>query len=301
MIATASVLWQHPWAGIALAATSFGALVAALTWYSVGASTPPETRRKLLHVGSGLLTLPFPFLFADLWPVLLLTGSTVLFLAGVKFLRPGRRRFGNILPAVGRTTFGELYFPAAVALVFWLSLGEHPIMFVVPVLVLSFADAGSAVIGKRYGTTRYGSANKTIEGSLAFAVVAFACIYVPLLVWHPSTSSGHPSTSSGQGAGQIEAVLIAVTLALAVTLIEGVARRGRDNLFIPIGTYFILAALLDLDTRGLQLWLVIALALVCFIVMRIGSTQPAVDRHPNARIRVDWPAGRSVRRKRSWA
>jgi phytol kinase len=296
MIAPASAfLWQHPWAGIALAAASFGALVAALKWYAFGATAHPETRRKLLHVGSGLLTLPFPFLFADVWPVLLLTGSTAVFLAAVKFLPPGRRRFGGILPGVGRTTFGELYFPTAVALIFWLSHGEHPIMFVVPVLVLSIADAGSAVIGMRYGTTPYGSAHKTIEGSLAFAVVAFVCIYLPLLVWGPSRGSG-------QGVGQIEAVLIALTLALAVTLIEGVARRGRDNLFIPVGTYFILGALLDLDIPGLQLWLVIVVALVGLIVMRVGSTQRNVHRYPVARIRVGWPAGRAdVRRKRSCA
>ena len=295
MIAPASAfLWQHPWAGIALAAASFGALVAALKWYAFGATAHPETRRKLLHVGSGLLTLPFPFLFADVWPVLLLTGSTAVFLAAVKFLPPGRRRFGGILPGVGRTTFGELYFPTAVAMVFWLSHGEHPIMFVVPVLVLSIADAGSAVIGKRYGTILYGSANKTVEGSLAFAVVAFVCIYVPLIVWHPSTGSGQ--------AGRIEAVLIAATLALAVTLIEGVARRGRDNLFIPVGTYFILGALLDLDIPGLQLWLVLVVALVGLIVMRLGSTERNVHRHPAARICVGWPAGRAdVRRKRSCA
>ena len=126
MIAPASAfLWQHPWAGIALAAASFGALVAALKWYAFRRATAhPETRRKLLHVGSGLLTLPFPFLFADVWPVLLLTGSTAVFLAAVKFLPPGRRRFGGILPGVGRTTFGELCF-TAVAMVFWLSHGEH--------------------------------------------------------------------------------------------------------------------------------------------------------------------------------
>jgi phytol kinase len=129
-----------------------------------------------------------------------------------------------------------------------------------------------------------------MEGSLAFAVVAFFCTYMPL-VWGPST-----------GSGQIESVLIALTLALAVTLIEGVARRGRDNLFIPVGTYFILGALLDLDIPGLQRWLVIVVALVGLIVMRVGSTQRNACHYPAARIGVGWPAGRTdVRRKSSCA
>jgi phytol kinase len=158
-------------------------------------------------------------------------------------------------------------------------------MFVIPVLVLTIADAGSAVIGKRYGATRYGSANKTLEGSLAFAIVALVCIYVPLAV-------------SGV-VGRIETALIASTLALAVTLIEGIARRGRDNLFIPVGTYFILGALLDLDIHGLQLWLVIAIAVAGLLVMRVGATNRPVQGHA---IRAGWPLGRAdVRRKRSWA
>ena len=95
------------------------------------------------------------------------------------------------------------------------------------------------------GTIRYGSANKTVEAPLLCGRGIRLHLRAPGCL-APFDRRRAPFDGLREGADD-EAVLIAATLALAVTLIEGVARRGRDNLFIPIGTYFILAALLDLD------------------------------------------------------
>jgi phytol kinase len=100
--------------------------------------------------------------------------------------------------------------------------------------------------------TRYLGASKSLEGSVAFVVVAFFCVHVPLLVW--------------SDVGRSESLLIAATLALLVMLLEGSAWRGLDNLFIPIGGYFLLRAYMPLEAAALAPRLVVTLALVVLVV-----------------------------------
>jgi phytol kinase len=253
----------NPWIAIALAMTAFLALFATLKLYARFAQPHPEAVRKLLHAGSGLLTLSFPFVFNDVWPVLLLTGATAVLIATIKFSPWWHRRLGNVVDGVARTTLGEIYFPIAVAIVFWLSYGRTPLLFVIPVLVLTLADATGAVIGLRYGQSHYVGANKTFEGSAAFLVVAFFCIHVPLLLW--------------SDVGRVETLLISATLALVVMLLEGSAWRGLDNLFIPIGGYFLLRAYLPLDAPALALRFAVVVTLVVLVILSRRSTTLADD------------------------
>jgi phytol kinase len=96
-------------------------------------------------------------------------------------------------------------------------------------------------------------ASKSLEGSVAFVVVAFFCVHVPLLLW--------------SDVGRAEALLIAATLALLVMLLEGSAWRGLDNLFIPIGGYFLLRAYLSMDAAALLPRLIVTVVLVVLIVV----------------------------------
>jgi phytol kinase len=253
----------NPWIAIALAMAAFLTLFGALKLYTRFASPHPEAARKLLHAGSGLLTLSFPFVFNERWPVLLLTGATAILIAMIKFSPWWHRRLGSVVDGAPRTTLGEIYFPIAVAIVFWLSFGQTPLLFVIPVLVLTLADATGAVIGLRYGLSHYVGASKTFEGSAAFVVVAFFCIHVPLLLW--------------SDIGRVETLLISATLALVVMLLEGSAWRGLDNLFIPIGGFFLLRAYLPLDVPALLIRFVVVVALVVLVVLSRRSTTLADD------------------------
>jgi phytol kinase len=255
---TAPSVMANVWAAGAAVLGAFLLLFTAVALYA-RAGGQPEITRKLVHTGSGLLTLSFPFLFRDIWPVLLLTAASASLVAGVKFVPALRRRAGGTVSGVERTTFGELYFPLSVALVFWLAHGKGPLLFVIPVLVLTLADATGALVGGRYGTIRYEGANKTLEGSIAFLVVAFLCIHVPLLLW--------------TSIGRLETLLIAMTLGLLVMLLEGSAWRGLDNLFIPIGGYFLLRAYVTFDAPALAARLAVTVALVALVVaMRRRTT-----------------------------
>jgi phytol kinase len=250
MIAT---LVSGPWLAIAVLMVAFLALIAGLALYQRIGSPQPESVRKLLHVVSGLLTLSFPFLFADIWPVLLLTGLSAMMIAAMKWLRPVRARLGRVVGGDDRSTLGEIYFPLAVAIVFTLAHGRSPLLFCIPIVVLTLADATGALIGIRYGRTRYVGAAKSLEGSVAFAIVAFFCIDVPLTLW--------------SDVGRVETLLIASTLALLVMLLEGAAWRGLDNLFVPLGVFFVLRTWLDLDIAALSARLCVTVALVAVIVL----------------------------------
>ena len=230
---------------------AFLTLIAALQLFQRRYAPHPELPRKVLHAGSGLLTLSFPFLFTETWPVLILTGGSAITLAAIKFLKPLRKPLGRVVDGVSRTTLGEIYFPIAVAIVFWLSRGKSPLLFCIPILVLTVADATCALVGMRYGQTRFAGANKSLEGSVAFIVVAFFCIHVPLILW--------------SDVGRIEALLISLTLALLVMLLEGSAWRGLDNLFIPIGGFFLLQASMPLGVDELLRRFLVTVALVVIV------------------------------------
>ena len=254
MSATAlPALAQNPWLGIAAALGGFLLLFAGLQIVARTGTVQGESTRKMFHAGSGVLTLAFPFIFRETWPVLLLTGASAALIGAVKFVSPLRARFGGVANRVDRTTLGELYFPISVALLFYLTRGEHPLLFVIPILMLTFADATGALVGKRYGLTKYTGAGKTLEGSIAFAVVAFFCVHVPLLLWTE--------------VGRAESLLTSATLALLVMVLEGSAWRGLDNLFIPIGGYFLLRAYLVMDETALLMRLMITVGLVVLVVI----------------------------------
>jgi phytol kinase len=98
-------------------------------------------------------------------------------------------------------------------------------------LVLTFADAAAAVVGRRYGTLRYPTPGgcKSLEGSLAFAVVTFAATHLSLLLL--------------SDAARWESVLVAAVIALALTLVEAFATGGWDNFLVPVGALVMLKAL----------------------------------------------------------
>src|SRR4030095_3000278 len=97
---------------------------------------------------------------------------------------PLRERYGGIIGGVARQSWGEIYFPVAVGLLFYFSKGDS-LLYAVPILILSFADALSALIGTRHGRLRFSTddGQKSIEGSATFFVVAFLGTFITLLMF----------------------------------------------------------------------------------------------------------------------
>lgn len=239
----------HPLIGIVLVLMVLLGLMALLKVYAIRTQPHPELVRKLLHIGMGLVILSFPWLFASPWPVFVLATIAVVHLIAVRRVPLLQRRLGGVVDGVERQSWGEVYFPVAVAIVWALSRGDA-LLFCVPILVLALADAVGALIGVRYGQRRYAVADelKSAEGSLAFFTVAFFSVHIPLLLF--------------TDVGRAEVLLIALTLGLLVMLLEAIAWKGLDNLFIPLGSFILLRNFLKLDADALLVQLGVVLALV---------------------------------------
>ena len=190
-----------------------------------------EGSRKAMHIGMGVVTLSFPWLFSETWPVFVLTGGFVALLLALRCVPTLRARFGEVLGGVGRSSAGDLFFPVAIGVLFYITRGA-PLDYFIAVLVLTFADAVAALVGTRFGRHRYDAdeGEKSREGSLAFLATAFICVFVPLI------AAGRPVQHSA---------FTAVCIALVTMLAEATAWRGLDNLFIPFATAAMLAIYRD--------------------------------------------------------
>ena len=252
--------WQaHPLLGVAAVLVMLGALLLFLKGFSARIGPYPELLRKLVHMGIGLVTLSFPWLFADPWPVFLLAGAACVLMTAVK--APGRLRtlMGGVVDGVERRTHGDVYFPIGVAGLFWLAQRadamEEQLLFVIPMLLLTLGDAVAALVGVRYGRHRFttGEGGKSVEGSLACFVAAFLSTLLPLLqVWRTDHA---------------QAVIIAVIVGMLATALEAVAWSGLDNLFLPLGGYLILHTHLHMGSQALAAHLFVTIALFVFVIM----------------------------------
>jgi phytol kinase len=244
----------NPWLAIALVLIILLGLMVALRLVQYYFSPHPEVVRKLLHIPMGLLTLTFPWLFHTSFPVVLLAIFATAWLTLLRIYKPLRQTLGSVLGGVERRSLGELYFSIAVAILFVLSDG-NAILFCIPMLILTLADAMAALVGVTYGKLHYAATDgqKSAEGSLAFFTLAFFSTHIPLLL----------ATDTGRA----ESLLIAVIIGLLVMLLEAIAWLGLDNLFIPLGGFILLKTHLEMDVPALLLRLAITVVLVGLVLL----------------------------------
>lgn len=218
-------------------------------WLCERCGASAEVSRKSVHVAMGLACAAFPWLFERPLPVWILAGLATLPLLLLRCVPALRQGLGSTLHGVKRVSYGEILFAPAVAAVFDLSNGD-PLLHVIPVGILTVADAAGAIAGTKWGHRFYacGTGRKSAEGSAAFLVIAFLCAFLPLML-------------SGRVDGSY-AVWIALTLAVLSMMAEGISDRGFDNLIIPLGCHFILVRLLESDMPHLVTRFVAAVLLL---------------------------------------
>ena len=207
-----------------------------------------EHCRKLIHFCMGMVALSFPWLFKSPISVDILCAVSVSMLSLLKVM-PDSCAWKTALCGTKRKTYGEICFPIAVTILFSLTENNR-LLYFIPLLILTTADALSALIGISYGRKQYHTADgcKTTEGSLVFLLVAFLAAHIPLLLLG--------DISRGQ------TLLVSLIVGLVAMLFEGIAWRGVDNLLIPIGAYFALCTHLNCDTNTLICRLLALLAIL---------------------------------------
>lgn len=242
----------HPLLAMLLVLLLLTGLLLALRVLHRYAAPHPEVLRKLLHIGMGVVTLSFPWLFAESWPVWTLAGISILLFILVKMPSPLQRYFGSVVNGVNRASLGDIYFPITVAVLFQFAAHDH-ILYSVPILLLTLADAVAALIGSFYGQRHYNVAHrqKSTEGSIAFFTVAFLSTHIPLLLF--------------TNIGRAESLLLALVIGLLVMLIEAVAWDGLDNLLVPLGGYLLLLGYRQMDVPTLLVLFIATLLWVAFV------------------------------------
>ncbi|GAC1478959.1 MAG: hypothetical protein NVS1B4_23100 [Gemmatimonadaceae bacterium] len=217
----------NPWSGLALLVLLLLAMLGVIRVAQARLALPPELARKGAHIGLGLATLSFPLLFHEVWPVAVIVGAAVAVLVAMRWVAPIRSRWGSVVDGVERRTWGGVYFPIAAGLLFVVAR-DRPVLFEVPILTLTLADAAAALIGVHYGRTSMRTTRdaKTVEGSIAFFTTAFLTTHIPLLLFTTT--------------GRVESLLIGAIVGLLVMMMEAVSLRGSDNILIPFGGYLLL-------------------------------------------------------------
>lgn len=258
-------------AGIAITLGWLASLLAALAM-ARRAGVDAEWTRKGLHVGLGTLALAFPWWFDRAWPVAGLAVAGVAILAALRWVPGWRARVGAALLDVPRVSVGDLCFPLAIALTFVGAAGDR-VAYVVPVAILTFADAAAALVGRRWGRPGAWLPDKTLAGSAACLAVATTAAWLGLRLAGGLTAS--------------DALALACALGAAAAAIEAASPWGLDNLMLPLATLGLLQA-----ARGLPLepgWL--ALTSMASLLVAGATAWLAIGRPPRR------PAPAFVRRE----
>ncbi|MBI2809043.1 MAG: hypothetical protein HYX68_29005 [Planctomycetes bacterium] len=244
--------------GIAIVLAVLGGLLVGLRLYQRWKTPQPELLRKILHVGMGLVAISFPWLFDASWPVLVLGALSLAGMVAMRTITALSGSVGQVVSGVGRASLGEIYFPLAIAVQWhiYLFASAQPeyrvLLYCIPLLLLTLADAAAALVGVNYGSLRFATSDgvKSAEGSLAFFLCAFLCVHVPLLL--------------GSETGRVETLLIAVLLALVAMLFEAIAWAGLDNLILPLVGYLLLRIYLGLTVEDLALRVAVTVGMIAF-------------------------------------
>lgn len=193
-----------------------------------------ELTRKIVHIGTGIICLTFPFYLTSHWSVLFLTICFFLIL----FLSIKWNKLQSI-NGVDRVTRGSFLYPLSVYLSFWsYSILNHQnfigqdimvsevsiegvqnsMYYFLPIMILAFSDPIAAIVGKKFPMGRYSlfGNQKTLSGSTAFFIVT---LLLSILFY---------------GSMETQVILTSLLIAFVSTVSEAIANKGYDNIFIPV-------------------------------------------------------------------
>ena len=202
-------------------------VMGALSRIGNGGMVARELRRKALHIGIGLTALSFPLFLNTPSKIIAVLGLVIAWFIAIRHNPSLRRRFGTVLHDVRRESLGEIYFALSIGGLLLLTQSQ-PILFVIPILILTLADAFAAIVGKAFpvGPLAGIAEGKTTAGCATFFLVAFAVSF-----WCLESIAHLPAE---------QAYWVATGLALTTCGAEAASRHGVDNLVVPAMAYLIL-------------------------------------------------------------
>ena len=226
---------------VAIALGSVAALLAVMLAVKRTAARfdwPAEVQRKSVHMATGLYTLTLPWLFPERWPVYMLVAVSLVVLMVLRLPGVARHGIGSTLHSVERQSAGDILLTVSVGICFFLSLGEK-VIYVLPMAVLTLADAAAALAGTAYGKRFYmvEEGRKSLEGVAVFFMITLIVSMVCLLLMTDVSRE--------------KVIVLSLTVSAIGTIIEAESWRGLDNFFLPIGLLLYLHASLDSENAAL--------------------------------------------------
>ncbi|MGO4852968.1 diacylglycerol/polyprenol kinase family protein [Phaeovulum sp. W22_SRMD_FR3] len=184
-----------------------------------------ELQRKIVHIGTGIYAILLPWLFPDRWPIYALLAVT---LGVMLVLRLPNSGLGTTLHGVKRTSYGDLLLAVSVGLCLFFA-GDQLYLYVLPLAVLTLADAMAALAGSTYGTRFFAveEGQKSVEGSTVFFAVTLLISVICLMLMTPFAP--------------VNILVLSLMVAAFGTFVEAVSWRGFDNLFLPMGLLIFLS------------------------------------------------------------
>src|SRR4051812_25876345 len=92
----------NPIAGVIVIIVLLCTLMAILKVLRTRRAVHPELLRKVVHILIGLVTLSFPWLFAEPWPVIAIAAVSSALMVAVKAPGPLRKLMGGVVDGVER-------------------------------------------------------------------------------------------------------------------------------------------------------------------------------------------------------
>jgi dolichol kinase len=190
-----------------------------------------EWTRKLQHLLSGLLITSFPWIFSSSTEVITLAAVMVIVLVIFRKLK-----FLTSLHDVERKSYGEFYLLITAVILTILAQHRYLEYYFISILTLTISDLLAALVGTTYKKMTYTvkGHTKSWEGSITCFISTFLIV--------------HLSLSFLSDIDHLRSVIIALQIALIVSIVEAVSRKGIDNLLIPLTTFFLLLHLSNSST-----------------------------------------------------
>jgi len=244
---------------VGLVLTAMISLLVAAGKLSVYYGIAPETKRKIVHVLTGLISLSFPWLFSSPLPILVMIFVALVTMATLRSPLANNTAMSSVLHDVQRRSYGEFYILISIG---FLSLSSgNPVLYVLPLTVIALSDTASALIGTKYGKKRLMvfEGEKTIEGSAAFFIVTLLISLILLMLLTEIAD--------------INLLLLSLIVAVFCTFIESDSWKGLDNLFVPVGAHIMLVQLFNATPD----MLVLAFILIVTAIILMHKSAPALN------------------------
>ncbi|MEM9471501.1 MAG: hypothetical protein AAGA00_06050 [Pseudomonadota bacterium] len=233
---------MDPLFGLALLPLSVAVLVGGMAIIRAAGSRlgwSAELQRKSVHVATGLFAMSLPWILPEAWLVYTLLAVAVVVMLVLR-LPAIANGIGSALHGVERKSWGDLMLVAAVASLYFISgQAAEPVLYLLPLAVLTLSDTAAALAGVKYGQIRFTveDGQKSLEGSAIFFLVTWIIAMAALLLL-----SDVPRAN---------VVLLSFMTAAFATLVEADSWRGFDNYFVPVGVMLLISVHMDSSPREL--------------------------------------------------